>query len=120
MDGTIVGRVKDAAPYDGAVKHRTTPVRCFLIDRVSGHRTFSLFTFPSYFGKKAAVRHPRRGGDGGLAALPRGLRQLRMALWDAWGFRPLRRVGVSLAAASGSFARCDGRPEALPLDSAIF
>ena len=68
---------------------------------------------------KAAAHHPVRGGDGGLR-LCRGLRHLRMALWDDGGFRAVRGAGVSLAAASGSFARCGGRPEALPLDSAIF
>ena len=36
-----------------------------------------------------------------------------------WEFRAVRGAGVSLAAASGYFARCGGRPEALPLDSAI-
>ena len=62
---------------------------------------------------------PVMGGDGGLR-LCRELRHLRMALWDDWGVRAVRGAGVSLAAASGYFARCDGRPEALPLDSAIF
>ena len=36
---------------------------------------------------KAAVHHPVRGGDGGLR-LRRGLRHLRMALWDAAGGSP--------------------------------
>ena len=53
--------------------------------------------------KKAAVRHPLWGGDGGLAALPRGLRPLRRTLWKNKVFHPLRR-------ATG----------ALPLDPAIF
>ena len=44
---------------------------------------FSFFT-----NHKAAVLHPPWGGDGGLAALPRGLRHLRMALWDDWGISP--------------------------------
>ena len=39
---------------------------------------------------------------------------------DDWEFRPLRRAGVSLAAASGNFAPCAGRPKALPLETAIF
>ena len=50
-------------------------------------------------------------GTAALGLTPRGLRHLRMALWDDWGFRPLRRAGfravrgagVSLAAASGEF-----------------
>ena len=40
------------------------------------------------------------GGDGGLR-LCRGLRHLRMALWDAGG--------ISRRARRGNFARCDGR-----------
>ena len=39
---------------------------------------------------------------------------------DDWGFRAVRGAGVSPAAAGGSFAGCGQRPEALPLDSAIF
>ena len=58
--------------------------------------------------KKAAVHHPRWGGDGGLR-LRRELRHLRMALWNDRGFRPLRRAGISRRARRGSFARCDGR-----------
>ena len=49
---------------------------------------------------KAAVHHPVRGGDGGLR-LRRGLRHLRMALWDAAGGSP--------AAAGGDFAPCAAR-----------
>ena len=54
----------------------------------------------SWFGGngKAAVHHPVRGGDGGLAAYA---------------------AGVSPVATGGYFAPCAGRPEALPLDSAI-
>ena len=56
--------------------------------------------------KKAAVHHPRWGGDGGLW-LRRGLRHLRMALWtigdfarcDGREFRWLRPAGISPAAA---------------------
>ena len=67
-------------------------------------------------------------GTAALGLTPRRLRHPQMALWDDRGFRPLRRAGfravrgagVSLAAASGYFARCDGRPEALPLDPTIF
>ena len=33
-------------------------------------------------------------GTAALGLTPRGLRHLRMALWDDWGFRPLRRAGV--------------------------
>ena len=40
---------------------------------------------------------------------PRGFRPLRRTVWDDWGVRAVRGAGVSLAAASGSFARCDGR-----------
>ena len=67
-------------------------------------------------------------GTTALVLTPQDLRHLRMALWTtenfapcaARVFRPLRRAGVSLAAASGYFARCDGRPKALPLETAIF
>ena len=68
---------------------------------------------------KAAVHHPRWGGDGGLR-LRRGLRHLRMALWTLGVLRPLRRAGVSLAAASGNFARCDGRPGLCPWTPRFF
>ena len=88
-DGMRFGRVRDAAPYDGAYK-------------------------------KAAVRHPHRGGDGGLRAYALGIAPSADGAMDDREFRAVRGAGVSLAAASGSFARCDGRPEALPLDSAIF
>ena len=54
--------------------------------------------------KKAAVHHPRGGGDGGLAAYAAGIAP------SADG--ALGRLGC--------FARCGGRPEALPLDSAIW
>ena len=53
-------------------------------------------------------------------ALGRGLRHLRMALWDAGGFRPLRRAGASRRARRGYFARCGGRPKAEPLETAIW
>ena len=49
-----------------------------------------------------------------------GLRHLWMALWDDWGFRPLRRAGISLAAASGYFAPCAGQPGALPPGPYVF
>ena len=57
-------------------------------------------------------RRPPPADGVGTAALrhtPRGLRHLRMALWNAGVFRPLRRAGVSRRARRGSFARCDGR-----------
>ena len=34
------------------------PVRCFLIDRASGHHTSSLFTIPSYFDKRPPSATP--------------------------------------------------------------
>ena len=43
--------------------------------------------------------HPA-GAAARTMALGRGLRHLRMALWDAWGFRAVRGAGISLAAAS--------------------
>ena len=52
---------------------------------------------------------PCRGAAARAMAFGRGLRHLRMALWDAGVFRAVRGAGVSLAAASGYFARCDGR-----------
>ena len=60
------------------------------------------------------VVHPRRGAATGSMAVGRELRHLLMALWNAMGFRAVRGAGISLAAASGSFARCGGRPGALP------
>ena len=76
------GRVKDAAPYSGG----------------------------------APKRPPSTTRDGvGTAALrhtPRGLRHLRMALWDDGGFRAVRGAGVSPAAA-GDRGRC-------PLDPCDF
>ena len=73
--------------------------------------------------KKAAVRHPRGGGDGRLAAYAAGIapsadgalgRLGDLAPCAGRGFRPLRWAGVSLAAASGCFAPCEARPGALP------
>ncbi len=58
----------------------------------------------------SATRHGV--GTAALRLTPWGLRHLRMALWDAGG--------VSRRARRGYFARCDGRPKALPLDSAIW
>ena len=59
--------------------------------------TWSRWDAPSYNGtKKAAVHHPRWGGDGGLR-LRRGLRHLPMALWTI-----------------GDFAPCAARPGTLP------
>ncbi len=63
--------------------------------------------------QKAAVRHQRWGGDGGLR-LRRGIAPSADGALDDWGFRAVRGAGVSLAAASGYFARCGGRPGALP------
>ena len=68
---------------------------------------------------KAAVHHPLTGWGRRPSALPGDAPSADGAM-DDWGFRPLRRAGVSLAAASGSFARCDGRPKALPLETAIW
>ena len=70
--------------------------------------------------KRPPSATPSWGGDGGLTALPWGLRHLRMALRDDGGFRPLRRAGVSRRARRGNFARCGGRPKALPLETAIW
>ena len=55
--------------------------------------------------------HPA-GAAARTMAIGRGLRHLRMALWDAGG--------VSPAAAGGNFAGCGQRPKALSLDSAIW
>ena len=59
--------------------------------------------------KKAAVHHPRWGGDGGLTADAVGVAPSADGALDDWGFRAVRGAGVSLAAASGYFARCGGR-----------
>ena len=68
---------------------------------------------------KAAVHHPRWGGDGGLR-LRRGLRHLRMALWTIGVFRWLRPAGISRRARRGCFARCDGRPGLCPWTPRFF
>ena len=44
-----------------------------------------------------------------MGLTPQGFRHLRMAVWEDREFRAVRGAGVSPAAASGSFARCDGR-----------
>ena len=54
-------------------------------------------------------RPPPQGAAAGTMAVGRGLRHLRMALGTIGVFRPLRRAGVSLAAASGNFAPCAAR-----------
>ena len=72
-------------------------------------------------GKRKSRRpHPSRGGDGGFGADAPGIPPSADGALNDRGFRAVRGAGISLTAASGSFARCDGRPEALPLDSAIF
>ena len=45
------------------------------------------------------IVRPAEGAAIGCMAVGRGLRHLRMALWDAWVFRPLRRA--TRGAASG-------------------
>ena len=62
--------------------------------------------------KKAAVHHPRGGGDGGLAAYAAGIAPSADGALERWG--------ISRRARRGNFARCGGRPESLPLDSAIW
>ena len=86
----------------------------FSIDRVSGHHASSLFTIPSYFDKRPPSATRDGVGTTALGLTPRGLRHLRMALWDDGGFRPVRGAGVSPAAAGGNFAPCEARPGALP------
>ena len=51
-------------------------------------------------------------GTTALRLTPWGLRHLWMALWDDWGFRPLRRAGIS-PRARGNRGRC-------PLDPCNF
>ena len=75
--------------------------------------------YPARCWLMAHAVHPV-GAAARTMAIGQGLRHLRMALWDAGGFRPLRRTGVSRRARRGYFARCDGRPKALPLETAIF
>ena len=64
-------------------------------------------------------RPPHRGGGEGHGLRP-GVAPSADGAGDDKGFHPLRRAGVSLAAASGSFAPCEARPEALPLETAIW
>ena len=45
----------------------------------------------------------------GCMAVGRGLRHLRMALWDDGGVRAVRGAGISPAAAGGCFAGCGQR-----------
>ena len=82
----------------------------FAIDRVSGHHTFSLFTFTSYFGKRPPST--TRYGVGTAAFGFAGDCAI-----CGWRFG---RLGISLAAASEYFAPCAARPKALPLETAIF
>ena len=61
--------------------------------------------------QKAAVRHQRWGGDGGLR-LRRGIAPSADGALDDWGFRAVRGAGVSPTAA-GDRGRC-------PLDPCDF
>ena len=55
-----------------------------------------------------------------LGLTPQGFRALRGAVQDAKVFRAVRGAGVSLAAASGCFARCGGRPGLCPWTPEFF
>ena len=70
--------------------------------------------------KKAAVRHPRWGGDGGLTADAVEVAPSADGDLGRWGISRRARRGCFAGCGQRDFARCDGRPEALPLDSAIF
>ena len=120
------GRVKDAASYETVthshpcagqrhpVRHGGTR-RCrptySIRSQDETHCPAALGRIGTQHIKKAAVHHPHWGGDGGLR-LRRGLRHLRMALWDAWG--------VSPAAAGGCFAPCAARPGRCPWTPRFF
>ena len=54
-----------------------------------------------------------RGSHGGCDQPP-GIAPSADGALDAWGFRPLRPAGISPRARGGCFARCGGRPGALP------
>ena len=65
-------------------------------------------------------RRPPRGGGGEGHGLRPGVAPSADGAWDDRGFRPLRRAGVSLAAASGSFAPCAARPGRCPWTPRFF
>ena len=130
-DGMRHGRVKDAASYEtvmhsppctgqrNPVRHggtrRCRPTNMDELPRV----VCGAGTSSGTVRHKAAVHHPRWGGDGGLR-LRRGLRHLRMALWTLGVFRWLRPAGISRRARRGCFARCDGRPGLCPWTPRFF
>ena len=70
--------------------------------------------------RKATPPPPAGGGGTALPLALPGVAPSADGAMDDWGFRPLRRAGISRRARRGSFARCDGRPKALPLETAIF
>ena len=130
-DGMRHGRVKDAASYEifthsPLCVSKRSPVRRGGTHRcrptnMDGlpHMVCGAGTSSGTVRHKAAVLHPLWGGDGGLRAYALGIAPVATGAWGRWG--------VSLAAASGSFARCGGRvfralrgaTGALPLDPAI-
>ena len=81
---------------DGAYRRRHTQVPPYEYDGLP-RMVRRAGTSPDTVRHKAAVHHPVRGGNGGLR-LCRGLRHLRMALWDDGGFRAVRGAGISPAA----------------------
>ena len=68
---------------------------------------------------KAAVLHPLTGWGRQPLALP-GIAPSADGAMDDWGFRAVCGAGVSLAAASGYFARCGGRPGLCPWTPRFF
>ena len=128
-DGMCPGRVKDAASYETVahsplyagqrhpVRHGGTH-RCRLTNMNRLLRVICGVGMSSDTVRhKAAVLHPLTGWGRRPSALP-GIAPSADGAWNAGVFRPLRRAGISRRARRGSFARCDGRPKALPLETA--
>ena len=79
----------------------------------------SLFGGSGETGKPPSTT-PQGVGMAALGLTPQGFRALRGAVQDAKVFRAVRGAGVSLAAASGCFARCGGRPGLCPWTPEFF
>ena len=90
-------RVRDAAPYE-----------CCVAPCWGGSPSLLVA------GTQKGRRPPPAMGWGWRPSASPGIAPSADGALDDWGFRAVRGAGVSLAAASGYFARCGGRPVALP------
>ena len=124
------GRVKDAASYETVAHSPLYAGQRHLLRHGGTHRCrltnmnrllrviCGVGTSSDTVRHKAAVLHPLTGWGRRPSALP-GIAPSADGAWNARVFRPLRRAGISCRARRGSFARCDGRPKALPLETTI-